>query len=130
VRYWSLCTTGSIANPPLLPTDSACLFDEQVPTDPSGEYTVVVSLPEDRPKNARPHCGVAWMDWGTEGDHQGRASLDLLVMRNQLSSPTFEQSIGKVTTPGSEKEVMGAYYPTGTYVTQQEFEARGCADGS
>jgi hypothetical protein len=130
VRYWSLCTTGSIANPPVLPTDSACLFDEEVPTNSSGEYTVVVSLPEDRPKNARPPCGVAWMDWGTEGDHQGRASLDLLVMRNQLSSATFEQSIGKVTTPGTEKEVMGAYYPTGTYMTQQEFEARRCANGS
>lgn len=126
VRYWSLCNYGSIANPPLLPANSACLFDEEVPTNADGEYTIVVSLPGDRPKNARPHWGVAWMDWGTAGDGQGRASLDLLVMRNQLSSPTFEQSIEKVTTPGTEKEVMGAYYPNGTYMSQQEFEAGRC----
>ena len=54
VRYWSICTAGAIANPPLLPTDSACLFDQEVPTSSAGEYTVVVSLPQDRPKNAKP----------------------------------------------------------------------------
>ncbi len=127
VRYWSMCAYGSIANPPLLPANSSCLFDQQVPTDAAGEYTIVVSLPQDRPSNARPECGVAWMNWGTAGDGQGRASLDLLVMRNQLSAPTFEQSVEKVTTPGTEKAVMGAYYPAGKYETAGEFEAgNGC----
>ncbi|MBS1676341.1 MAG: hypothetical protein JST08_03045 [Actinobacteria bacterium] len=125
VRYWSLCTAGSISNPPLIPANSACLFDQQVPTDAADEYTIVVSLPEDRPKNATPACGVAWLDWGTAGDGQGRPSLDLLIMRNQLSSPTFAQSIERITTPGTEQEVMGAYYPTTTYETTQEFEAKG-----
>jgi hypothetical protein len=124
VRYWSLCAYGSIANPPLLPANSACLFDQQVPTNADGEYTIVASLPQDRPADARPECGVAWLDWwGTAGDGQGRSSLDLLIMRNQLSSPTFEQSIEKVTVPGTEKEVMGAYYPTSSYETTQQFEA-------
>ena len=133
VRYWSICTAGAIANPPLLPTDSACLFDQEVPTNAAGDYTVVVSLPQDRPKNAKPGCGVAWLNWGTAGDAlegeyeaERRSTLDLLVMRNQLSSPTFEQSIEKVVTPGSEEEVMGAYYPHGTYMTKQEFEGRKC----
>jgi hypothetical protein len=126
VRYWSLCAYGSIANPPLLNANSACLFDEEIPTNISDEYTIVVSLPQDRPKNAKPGCGVAWLNWGTAGDGQGRASLDVLVMRNQLPSPTFEQSIEKVTTPETEKEVMGDYYPKGTYMTKQEFEGRKC----
>ena len=133
VRYWSICTAGAIANPPLLPTDSACLFDQEVPTNTAGEYTVVVSLPQDRPKNAKPSCGVAWLDWGTAGDAlegeyeaERRSTLDLLVMRNQLSSPTFEQSIEKVITPGTEEAVMGAYYPHGAYMTKQEFETRKC----
>jgi hypothetical protein len=130
VRYWSLCEYGSIANPPLLPANSTCLFDQEVPTNTSGDYTIVVSLPQDRPKNAKPRCGVAWMDWGSAGDGQGRSALDLLVMRNQLSSPSFEQSIEKVTTPETEKAVMGAYYPTGTYMTKQEFEARKCWSAS
>jgi hypothetical protein len=137
VRYWSLCTGTSIAKPSIIRANSACLFDQEVPTNSNGEYTIVVSLPQDRPKNAKPGCGVAWLDWGTEGDGlegaleaQRRPSLDLLVMRNQLSNPTFEQSIEKVITPGSEQEVMGAYYPHGKYMTTQEFESRKCWSAS
>ena len=51
-------------------------------------------------------------------------------MRNQLSNPTFAQSIEKVITPGSEEEVMGAYYPHGKYMTTQEFEGRKCWSAS
>jgi hypothetical protein len=131
VRYWSLCTTGAIAEPPLLPADSACLFDQEVPTNTNGEYTIVLSLPEDRPRNARPICGVAWMSWGTagdalEGEGDRRSTLDVLLMRNQLSSPTFAQSISKVIDPGTEETVMGAYYPRGVYMTRKEFETRKC----
>jgi hypothetical protein len=126
VRYMSVCAYGSIANPPLLPADSACLFDQEIPTNTNDEYTIVVSLPQDRPKNAKASCGVAWLNWGTAGDGQGRPSLDLLVLRQQLASPTFEQSIEHVTTPETEKEVMGAYYPNGKYMTTQEFEGGKC----
>ncbi len=130
VRYWSLCAVGGLANPPAIPLDSACLFDQEVPTNANDEYTIVVSLPGDRPKNATPGCGVAWLNWGTNGDSlEGayasyrRPTLDALLMRNQLSNPSFANSIEKVTTPGSEKEVMGSYYPSGSYMTKQEFEA-------
>jgi hypothetical protein len=61
VRYWSLCNYGAlvveIGTGPVLM--DGCLFDEQVPTDADGFYTVVVSLPEDRPANATAQCGVA-----------------------------------------------------------------------
>ena len=33
----------------------------------------------------------------------------------------------KVLHPGEEEAVMGAYYPDGTYMTKQEFEARKCS---
>ena len=50
VRYWSLCNYGSnIANPPLAPVNTDCLFDEQIPTDDDGNYEIVISLTEDRP---------------------------------------------------------------------------------
>ena len=137
VRYWSVCTAGGLEKPAILPTNSACLFDQEVPTNSNGEYTVVVSLPGDRPKNAKTGCGVAWLNWGSGGDDlegeyaaDNRPSLDTLIMRNQLSNPTFEQSIEKVITPGTEKEVMGAYYPTSTYMTKQEFESRKCFSAS
>lgn len=133
VRYWSICTAGGLEKPAVLKTNSACLFDQEVPTNSNSEYTVVVSLPEDRPKNARNGCGVAWLNWGTGGDDlegeyaaDNRPSLDTLLMRNQLSNPTFANSIEKVTAPGTETEVMGAYYPTSTYMTAQEFESRKC----
>jgi hypothetical protein len=133
VRYWSICTAGGVEKPADFATNSACLFDQEVPTNSNGEYTVVVSLPQDRPKIARNGCGVAWLNWGAGGDDlegeyaaDNRPSLDTLVMRNQLSNPTFANSIEKVIAPETERAVMGAYYPTSTYMTTQEFESRKC----
>ncbi len=137
VRYWSICTAGGVEKPADFATNSACLFDQEVPTNSNGEYTVVVSLPQDRPKNAKNGCGVAWLNWGAGGDDiegeyavDSRPSLDTLVMRNQLSNPTFANSIEKVVAPGTEREVMGPYYPTSTYMTKQEFENRKCFSAS
>lgn len=126
VRYWSLCNYGAIANPPLLPVNSDCLFDEEVPTDADGFYNIVVSLPEDRPANATEQCGVAWMDWGTAGDGLDRPRLINLLIRNQLSDPSFAEGADKVTTPDTEKRVMGDYLPDGSYMTKDQFEAQGC----
>ena len=127
LRYWSLSNYTAISKNTLLEAGSTSVFDEEVPTNGAGYYTIVVSLPEDRPKNANPLCGVAWMNWGTVGDKEGRSDLDLLTIRNQLSNPSFAQSIEKVQHPGEEEAVMGAYYPHGTYMTRQEFEARNCS---
>jgi hypothetical protein len=127
VRYWSLCNYGAlvveIGTGPVLM--DGCLFDEQVPTDADGFYTVVVSLPEDRPANATAQCGVAWLDWG-KGDWLARPDLATLIMRNQLSDPSFVEGIDKVLTPETEPQVMGDYYPTSRYLTPAQFEARGC----
>jgi len=126
VRYWSLCNYGSIVIDNPLPVNSECLFDEEVPTDASGDYTIVVSLPEDRPWNAVEHCGVAWLDWGTEGDWFGRPELIDLALRNQLSDPSFAEGADKVLVPGDEKAVMGDYLPEATYMSTQQFEDLGC----
>jgi hypothetical protein len=128
VRYWSLCNYGAIANPPLVPVNTDCLFDEEIPTDSQGFYDVVVSLPGDRPSNAIPRCGAAWMDWTLKGDGVpgGHDRLINLVMRNQLSAASFAQGADKVLIPGTEKQVMGDYLPDGTYMTKAQFESRGC----
>ncbi len=123
VRYWSLCNYTGISKGALLEANSACTFDEEVPTNSEGYFTIVVSLPQDRPADARPGCGVAWMNWGTEGDGEGRPDLDLLMLRNQESNPSFAQSIAKVEHPGEEESVMGAYYPHGTYTDKEQYEA-------
>ena len=129
VRYWSLCNYGSsIANPPLAPVNTDCLFDEQIPTDDDGNYEIVISLTEDRPRNATARCGVAWMDWTTAGDGVpgGHDRLIRLTMRQQLADPNFAEAIDKIVTPGTEEQVMGDYYPHGTYMTADQFEQLGC----
>jgi len=127
VRYFSLCSYGAIAQSVDLPANADCLYDEQIPTDAEQRFTIVVSLPEDRPLSASADCGVAWMDWGPQGDHLGDPTLDLFSIRNELSNPDFASSIAKVTQPGMEREVLGPYYPEGTYMTAADFDvSHGC----
>lgn len=123
MRYWSLCTMNA---PPLGRTGS-CLFDEQVPVDASRHYTIVVGAPQDRPPNATESCGVAWLDWSPDGDGYGRETAGTLTLRNQDPAPGFTRAIQNVTAAETEREVMGAYLPTQTYVSAEAFAARGCA---
>lgn len=130
VRYWSICNYGStIANPYLGPANTECLFDEQMPLDADGYYTIVVSLPEDRPSNAIARCGVAWMDWTNKGDGVpgGHDKLIRLSIRQQLADPSFAQGFDKIMTPGTERQVAAEYLPVATYSTARLFEARGCS---
>ncbi|MBS1676338.1 MAG: hypothetical protein JST08_03030 [Actinobacteria bacterium] len=123
LRYWDICQNDSIP----LANYVDCLDDEEVPVDAAGNYTVVVSLPQDRPADAIATCGVAWLDWGTVGDGVVRPTAGLLMLRNQDPSPPFTQAIQNVGRPGEEQRVMGAYLPTGTYQSRAQFErAHGC----
>lgn len=121
VRYWSLCQNES----PVTTRVSGCLYDEQVPTDDEGRYTIVLGLPEDRPDNATDECGVAWLDWGP-GDGVSRAEAGTLLLRNMLPADDFDAAIQRVEAPGDEAEVLGDHLPTGTYVTPGQFADRGC----
>lgn len=122
LRYWSLCQNEGIASGRV---SSECLYDQTVPTGRDRDYTIVVSLPEDRPANATRRCGVAWLDWGKTGDGFARPLGGLLVLRNMLPDPSFTQAPANVTVPGTEAQVMGDYLPSGTYTSRAEFERRG-----
>jgi hypothetical protein len=122
VRYWSICKNESLATTRFV----ACLYDEQVPLDRDGDYTIAVSTEQDRPANATAQCGVAWLNWGTTGDGLDRPTAGSLLMRHLLPSPTFTQSFKHVVTPGTEARVLGPYLPRGTYTSRQQFETRGC----
>jgi hypothetical protein len=122
LRYWSLCQNDSFT----IGRVGACLYDEQIPLDRSGRYTIVVSLAGDRPTNATPACGVAWLDYGTVGDGLFKSRAGLLILRNQHPDPSFTQSIESIQTPGSEARVMGDYLPSGEYRSRAQFEAEGC----
>ena len=78
------------------------------------DYTIVVSLPQDRPKNATDKCGVAWMNWGTAGDGYTRPDSTMLLLRNLTTTahPAFPNAVQNIATPSTVKSTMGAYLPT------------------
>jgi hypothetical protein len=119
MRYWSMCsnefeTTKGVA----------CVNDETVPTRANRRYTIVASLPADRPQNATARCGVAWLPLTPDGDGAGHPDDGYLLMRNMLPSAGFHHAVQDTSTPGDEQAVMGAYLPTGTYMTVDQFQTQ------
>jgi hypothetical protein len=123
-QYWSLVSCEAAPSGQIVDG----LTDMQVPLDAEGNYTIVVSRPEDRPKNATVEHGVAWMSWGPgEGldDPRNRSDWGMLMLRIMASNPNWAQSPDKVSRPGTEEEVMGPYYPRGEYTDKASFEKAG-----
>ncbi len=129
-RYTSYCMNESVRSTRVM----ACLYDEQIPVDAKGNFTIVVSRTADRPKNATAKCHTAWLGWSKNGDGAvdfGDALTDLdfgwLQIRNMLPDPTFKQAIQNTKKPGDEKAVMGQYMPSVTYTSKAAFQAKGCS---
>ena len=93
-----------------------------------GYYSMVISLPEDRPKTATQACGHAWLDWNRRGDGTGRWGITTLVLRHMMVMNGWDQAMQSVCEPGKEKELMGEYYPESEYFqTPKDFDANiGC----
>jgi hypothetical protein len=121
VRYWSLCQNES----PVTTRGSGCLYDEQIPLDDEGRYTIVLGRPEDRPADATGGCGVAWLDWGP-GDGVDRPEAGTLLLRQILPAPGFEGAIARVEAPGEEAATMGPYLPEMTYAAAATFSVPDC----
>jgi hypothetical protein len=128
-RYTSLCLNESMRSTRVMD----CVFDEEMPTDQRGFFTVVISRAEDRPSNASQGCGRAWIEWSPRGDGEDEPLRDpdfgLLGMRNMLPDPSFAEAIQNTQTPGDERQVMGDYLPTVTYMSPADVENAGCAFG-
>jgi hypothetical protein len=123
LRFWSLCSGESRVTT----RTPDCLADHQLLDRSGREFTVVVSRSSDRPPNANRSCGVAWLDWGNRGDGAGDRDYGLLILRNMLARPDFQRAIQRVDRPGSEREVMGPFFPRSHYTTKAAFASRGCA---
>lgn len=114
MRYWSMCSENPQSSAML-----ACTYDEQVPVDADGYYTIVVSSPGNRPDNATAACGAAWLPTGP-------APQTLLLLRNMLPDARFDHAVQDVTVD-HEAVGMGEYYPRGTYFAKRsDYEALGC----
>jgi hypothetical protein len=122
-QYWSMVSCEAAPSGQIVDG----LTDMQVPLDKDGNYTIVYSRKEDRPKNATPENGVAWIEWSPRGEGidgpQNREDFGMLMMRIMAPSANWAESPLNVTAPGMEEKVMGPYYPQGYYTTREQFEA-------
>ena len=131
VRYWSFSTGGSGPSG----VGWASVFDEEVPVDENGHFTIVMSWPEDRPKNATRACWVKWIDFGGgEGHYIGaRSWVNVVYIRymTPLDGEDWPQSPMNIPRPTKEAPcpqdavVMGEYYPRARYMTKAAFEKFG-----
>jgi hypothetical protein len=120
VRYWSFGTGANVV--PWITPSSVGTGDFQIPTASDGTYTLVVSQPADRPANATPEQGVAWLP-GSDPSQPG-----LLWLRQVLPSQEyFPQSVWAVPegVPGVAEQIMGPYFPQTVYCDKATFEAGG-----
>ena len=119
LRYWSFCSNQGFANTRV----NACLHDEQIPVGPLGNYTIVISRKADRPRNAIPACGIAWLPMADNGDGAVDEDVTIIGLRHMLGSQDFPNAVQKITKSGNEAKDMGAYFPQGRYMTTSAFEA-------
>ena len=122
LRFWSFCTGSNDITPPDGYPTTACVADFEIPVAPDGSYTVVVSQAEDRPANATPEDGVAWLQGADP------SLPDLLLLRHMLPSDDYyDQSAWAVPelTVGAAQPIMGPYYPDAVYCDKAVFEAGG-----
>ncbi len=114
LRYWSVCTNEFFTQ-----RFVGCLYDEQLPLDRQGYFTIVVSDPDQRPLNAIAANGIAWLPWGaTYYD-------SVMIYRHMLPSPHFAEAIQNVPYGTPVNEVMGEYGPRLAYCDRSTVEAAG-----
>lgn len=124
-QYWSLVSCESVPSGQVVDG----LTDFQIPLDKDRNYTIVVSRPDDRPKNATLENGIAWLQWSPHGegldDSRNRADFGMLILRIMANDPSWTQRPDNILAPGTGEKVMGSYFPRGYYTSKAEFETKG-----
>ena len=119
LRYWSICSNQSFVNTRV----NDCLYDEEIPRDPLGFFTVVVSRPEDRPRNATAACGIGWLPMAADGDGMFDEDVTVVQLRHMLPAESFIHSIDRIESQDQVEEVLGAYMPRTRYLQTNQVEA-------
>jgi hypothetical protein len=111
LRYWSLCVNTAMVNSRVVD----CVFDEQIPLDANRNYTIIASKAKDRPRNARPECGLAWVELPADGDGVGDPDFSQILIRHMLADPGFT---GALQNALDDKDLakMADQMPKGKYV--------------
>ena len=119
LRYWSVCSNQSFGNTRV----NDCLFDEEIPVDENGYFTLAISKAEDRPRNAINECGIAWLPIAEDGDGVFDDDVAIVQFRHMLARDDFPFSIQSVENQRDTKEVMQEYYPRGRYLMPNQVES-------
>lgn len=128
VQYFSVSTGAS----PPSGEGWDTTYDEEIPTDDRGFYTIVVSWPWNRPASAVRENGVVWLSPGDgEGHYVGARNWVVTVnIRFQSMNPEWIHSPANIPMPTPQEPVqqdalvMGLYYPTGEYyASASDFDA-------
>lgn len=119
LRYWSVCSNQSFVNTRV----NDCLYDEEIPRDPRGYFTVVVSRPEDRPRNATSACGIGWLPMAEDGDGMFDEDVTIVQLRHMLPAADFAHSIDRIERQDQMESVLGEYMPRTRYLQTNQVEA-------
>ena len=118
LRYWSVCSNKGFA----VTKVNDCLYDEAIPVDKDGYYTIAVSRPADRPRDAFAQCGVGWLPMADDGDGIIDKDASIVQIRHMLAAPEFSHAIQNIQQDKDIAPVMGEYYPRTFYTTTNNFE--------
>lgn len=126
VRYFEVTVEGA----PPYGNGYNGVYDEKIPVDKRGFYTIVISWPYLRPANALLSNGVVWLNHGLgEGAYVGaRAHVGGFLVKFHMPNANWKNSPAKVPVPTvdnpepQEQKVMGDYFPMISYMSKVEFE--------
>ena len=119
LRYWSLCSNQSFGNTRV----NDCLFDEEVPVDEDGYFTIFISKLKDKPRNAIKECGYAWLPIAEDGDGVFDEDVAIIQFRHMLADNGFNNSIQSIENQADIKKVMKDYYPNSRYFMKNQVES-------
>ena len=118
LRYWSFCSDQSFVNTRV----NDCLFDQEIPVNKNGFYTIAISRAEDRPRNAIKECGMAWLPMADDGDGMFDDDVTIIKLRHMLPSKDFKHAIQRVMKQDQLETVMGPYMPKAKYLMSNQVE--------
>ena len=119
LRYWSVCSNQSFGNTRV----NDCLFDEEIPLDKNGYFTIFLSRLKDRPRNANKECGYAWLPMADDGDGVFDEDVSIIQFRHMLARDDFSNSIQSVENQNDTKKVMKEYFPKSRYFMKNQVES-------
>ena len=141
VRYFSITHqqgSGGLGKSIYTSVPHGSVMDDEITVNENGEYVIVYSRGEERPRNAVKENGVTWQEWGSSSHqvfvirwmsiapdwHLPRCAPDEINIpwdKGAWSQDEYDRSLVGENKPG----IMGPYHPVLHYMRREEFEALG-----